>query len=124
MSHRAPSTRRPAARLLVRAAIALSAAGTALAAGSSAAQAASAVPGVSGVLGGAAHGLGDSIGPVEHLKLNPMAGTTVNPLTNAVGTQIADFKPVGTQTLTGPLADGDSLSELPLLGGATHLLPS
>ncbi|PWI43811.1 hypothetical protein [Streptomyces sp. ICBB 8177] len=111
-----------ASRALLRTALALSAAGAALAAGAGAAQA-SQLPGADDVVGGTVQGLESGVSPVKHLQLDPLARTTVDPLTNGVGTQIADFKPVGTQTVTGPLTDGDSLSQLPLVGEVTNLLP-
>ncbi|WP_181796968.1 hypothetical protein [Streptomyces sp. WELS2] len=55
-------------------------------------------------------------GPVTGLKPNPLAGTGVDPLDNGVGTQVADFQPVGTQTLTRPLAQASSLGSVPLAG--------
>lgn len=122
MSFRAHSTAGPASRALLRAAIALSAAGAALATGAGAAQA-NQLPGVNGMLGGALQSVGAGIGPVKHLRLDPMADTTVDPLTNAVGTQVADFQPVGTEAVTKPLADGDSLSQLPLIGRVSDILP-
>ncbi|EST23554.1 hypothetical protein N566_25560 [Streptomycetaceae bacterium MP113-05] len=61
------------------------------------------------------HGVGGALGPVADLPVNPLAGTGSDPLANGVGTQIADFKPIGTQSVTGPLADGASADELPLV---------
>ncbi|MDN3262692.1 hypothetical protein QWJ26_23380 [Streptomyces sp. CSDS2] len=55
-------------------------------------------------------------GPVAGLKPNPLAGTGVYPLDNGVGTQVADFQPVGTQMLTRPLAQARSLGSVPLAG--------
>ncbi|MFE9354082.1 hypothetical protein ACFYPB_07720 [Streptomyces olivaceoviridis] len=55
-------------------------------------------------------------GPVAGLKPNPLAGTGVDPLDNGVGTQLADFKPVGSQTLTRPLAQAPSLGSVPVVG--------
>ncbi|MFR9676170.1 hypothetical protein [Streptomyces sp. TR06-5] len=69
------------------------------------------------------HGAGGALGPVSDLQLDPLAGTGSDPLANGVGTQVADFEPVGTQAVTGPLASGASLSELPVVGEATGLLP-
>lgn len=62
---------------------------------------------------------GYAIGPALDLQLNPMANTTTDPLSNSAGTQIADFRPIGTDLVTGPLADGASARELPgaLLNG-------
>ncbi|MFF8425339.1 hypothetical protein ACF07Y_09250 [Streptomyces sp. NPDC016566] len=61
-------------------------------------------------------------GPVSGLKPNPLAGTGVDPLDNGVGTQIADFKPVGSQMLTGPVAQARSLNAVPGVGLVTGLL--
>ncbi|OIJ65079.1 hypothetical protein [Streptomyces mangrovisoli] len=61
-------------------------------------------------------------GPVAGLKPNPLAGTGVDPLDNGLGTQIADFQPIATRTLTAPLAEAPSLGSVPVLGqvlGAT-----
>ena len=57
------------------------------------------------------------------LQLDPLARTTVDPLTNAVGAKVADFKPVGTEQVTKPLTNGASLSQLPLVGRVAKLLP-
>ncbi|MET9900257.1 hypothetical protein [Streptomyces sp. NPDC006446] len=61
-------------------------------------------------------------GPVEGLKPNPLAGTGVDPLDNGVGTQLADFKPLSSQALTGPLAQAPSVGSIPVLGQVTGLL--
>ncbi|MCX4988851.1 MULTISPECIES: hypothetical protein [unclassified Streptomyces] len=61
-------------------------------------------------------------GPVEGLKPNPLAGTGVDPLDNGVGTQLADFKPLSSQALTGPLAQAPSVGRIPVLGQVTGLL--
>ena len=63
-----------------------------------------------------------SVEPITQLQLNPLANTGVDPLDNGIGTQVADFPPVSTTDLTGPLADGASLADLAdeaagLLGG-------
>ncbi|MFE7134246.1 hypothetical protein ACFVIM_25650 [Streptomyces sp. NPDC057638] len=63
------------------------------------------------------------IGYLRSLQLNPLAKTPVDPLANAVGTQIADFKPVSTEVLTGPLSAGGALQDLPLLGPVVKGLP-
>ncbi|AKN69344.1 hypothetical protein QR97_05490 [Streptomyces sp. PBH53] len=120
------SPQHPAAQ---RALIALATAGAVLGAGAATASADS-IPGV-GVnyrpvdLGNidpqagtrAATGIvGYVTGPVAGLKPNPLAGTGVDPLDNGVGTQLADFQPVGSQTLTRPLAQAPSLGSIPLVG--------
>ncbi|MFE9994498.1 hypothetical protein [Streptomyces avermitilis] len=61
-------------------------------------------------------------GPVEGLKPNPLAGTGVDPLDNGVGTQVADFKPLSSKALTGPLAQAPSVGSTPVLGRAAGLL--
>ncbi|WP_046729818.1 hypothetical protein [Streptomyces humi] len=55
-------------------------------------------------------------GPVAGLKPNPLAGTGVDPLDNGVGTQLADFKPLTSKMLTGPVAQAPSVGELPVVG--------
>ncbi|CAL9513025.1 hypothetical protein [Streptomyces sp. enrichment culture] len=56
--------------------------------------------------------------PAKHLKINPLAGTGVDPLDNGVGTQVADFRPVDTSSVTGSLTSAPELPVAgPLLGG-------
>jgi len=52
--------------------------------------------------------VGHATGPVARLKPNPLAGTGVDPLDNGVRRQLADFKPLTSQALTGPLAQAPS----------------
>lgn len=120
-------------RTLLRAGLVLSAAGAALAAGGAAT--ASAAPAsatehstdtgatASALTGALLHSAAGGIGPVKNLKVDPLANTPVDPLANAVGTQIADFKPVGTTLVTGPLSSGSALRDLPLVGAVTKVLP-
>jgi hypothetical protein len=136
--HAAPT--RPS-RSLLRAGLTAAAAGAALGLAGGAAQAAepaaappkssddtaldqagaAATEGLTGALG---HSLAGSTGVVKSLKLNPLAGTGVDPLDNAVGTQVADFKPLSTARLTDPVTHGGgALQDLPLVGAATGLLP-
>ncbi|MGW5868066.1 hypothetical protein ACWFRJ_38640 [Streptomyces sp. NPDC055239] len=122
-------------RALLRAGLTVSIAGTALgiggAATASAAPAPAPAPQASDNLPAAGEGVlramqevtAGGLGPIKDLKLNPLAGTGSDPLDNAVGTKIADFKPVSTAPLTAPLTQGASLGELPLVGQATTLLP-
>ena len=72
---------------------------------------------------GVEHALPGALAPVKRLQLDPLANTGVDPLNNAVGTQIADFKPVSTAMVTDPVAKGGALQDLPLVGQATALLP-
>ncbi|MCQ4082500.1 hypothetical protein NGB36_18305 [Streptomyces sp. RB6PN25] len=120
-----PSIRtRPTARALMRSAVALSAAGAALAAGAGAA-AANGKPShdaAGPVAAGPVGELSPAIAPITHLQLNPLGRTPVDPTTNGVGIQLADFKPIATTDLTKPLSDGDSISQLPYVGEATRAL--
>ncbi|MFJ9039233.1 hypothetical protein ACIRF8_21880 [Streptomyces sp. NPDC102406] len=117
-----------ARRALLRAGLTVTAAGAAVAAGAGAVSAAPAAGSDTGApvqvltqaLGSATtYGLG----PLKDLPVNPLAGTGSDPLDNAVGTQVADFKPVSTAPLTAPLAKGGSLGELPVVGAVTGVLP-
>ncbi|KIF76396.1 hypothetical protein QR77_25980 [Streptomyces sp. 150FB] len=130
-----PSQRRP----LLRAGLTLTAAGAVLGlAGASAQAAQSAAPAslsdidtplpgagtaaAQGLASAAKYGLSGVVSPVANLKLDPLAGTGVDPLDNVVGTQIADFQPLNTGPLTDPITNGASLSDLPVIGQATRLL--
>ncbi|MFD3519565.1 hypothetical protein [Streptomyces sp. NPDC058653] len=134
--HSASTSRR---RALLRAGLTVTAAGAAIGLGGAAAQAAPAAPvpasgpdsalaeagaaageGLAGALG---HSLAGGLGPIKNLQLNPLAKTGVDPLDNAVGTQIADFKPLSTATLTESVTQGGGLKDLPLVGPVTELLP-
>ncbi|WP_328873452.1 hypothetical protein OHT76_27090 [Streptomyces sp. NBC_00287] len=66
--------------------------------------------------------LGYVTGPVAGLKPNPLAGTGVDPLDNGVGTQLADFQPLTSQMLTGPVAQAQSIGSIPVIGQAASLL--
>ncbi|MER7689217.1 hypothetical protein [Streptomyces sp. NPDC097610] len=61
-------------------------------------------------------------GPIAGLKPNPLAGTGADPLDNGVGAQLADFKPLTSQALTGPLAQAPSVGSVPVVGQALGLL--
>ncbi|GAA1527590.1 hypothetical protein GCM10009730_40720 [Streptomyces albidochromogenes] len=133
--HAGPRSQRSA---LLRAGLAVTAAGAALAAGGGAAQAAP-VPKEAGIdvplenfdpaatgralTGGLTAATAGGVGPVKDFHLNPLAGTGVDPLDNGLGTQVADFQPLSTSAVTAPLTQGDALRELPLVGPATGLLP-
>jgi hypothetical protein len=124
--HAKPSS----SRALLRAVFGVAVAGAALGGTAATASAATpdlgtAVPDLSAqnteaALGGATEGLRAAttygLGSVTNLQLDPLAGTGTDPLDNGVGTQIADFKPIGTTDLTGPITSGASLSELPVAG--------
>ncbi|MFD7131357.1 hypothetical protein [Streptomyces sp. NPDC059894] len=120
-----------------RALVALATAGVALGAGTGAAAAAEAEPVVDVLrtrptsLGkidpqAGAQALGGTVGyvtgPLSDLKPNPLAGTGVDPLDNGVGTQLADFQPVASRTLTAPVAQAQSIGSIPVVGQAAKLL--
>ncbi|WP_406392608.1 hypothetical protein [Streptomyces sp. NBC_00887] len=129
---------KPRRRALLRAGLTLTALGAALGAGGAAAQAAplpaapatgadstlgavsdAAAPALTSALG---YGLAGAVVPVTDLQLDPLAGTGVDPLDNAAGTQVADFKPVTTAFVTDPLTSGAALGDLPGVGQATGLM--
>ncbi|TGA90148.1 hypothetical protein [Streptomyces sp. MZ04] len=117
-------------RALLRAGLTVAVAGAALGVGGAAAASAAPEPAapqaaddVTAAGAGLLQAVQGGLGPAKDLKLNPLAGTGVDPLDNAVGASVADFKPITTAAATGPLAGGASLDELPLVGPATGLLP-
>ncbi|GGV02946.1 hypothetical protein AB0I84_13770 [Streptomyces spectabilis] len=119
-------------RALLRAGLTVSAAGAALGVGAGGASGAElAPPPVASQAGGlgnldvqaATAALGPALAPAKRLKLDPLAGTGVDPLDNAVGTQVADFQPVSTGMATGPLTQGGALGDLPVTGAVSGLLP-
>ncbi|MGP4109833.1 hypothetical protein ACTWP5_02800 [Streptomyces sp. 4N509B] len=138
-SHRAPSRRlsralpRPVSRGLSRVLVVATAGGGAVLVSAGGASAefiprdlgAGTLPIVTGTVEDSLATVSDAtthaVAPALGLQLNPLAGTTTDPLTNSAGTQIADFRPLSTELLTGPLSDGASLSTLPgeLLNGLT-----
>ncbi|MFB6699173.1 hypothetical protein [Streptomyces rubiginosohelvolus] len=133
--------RKPERRALLRAGLTFTALGAALGAGAGSAQAAPQLPpvaeipeqGVSAVqavtetagpavTSALGTSVASSLAPVTDLQLYPLANTGVDPLDNAVGTQIADFKPVTTAIVTDPITSGGSLSDLPVVGSVTKLV--
>ena len=125
--HAAPHNQR---RTLLRAGLTVAAAGAVLGAGSAAAQAAPAVQapavpvGAESVPGAAPLGAAtgvltnsvDGVGQLKSLQLHPLANTGVDPLDNAVGTQVADFQPVTTAVVTDNVTRGQALEDLPVAG--------
>ncbi|MGY3203682.1 hypothetical protein [Streptomyces sp. TE5632] len=109
--HDAP--KKPAVR---RALVMLAAAGAVLGVGATAAAADSGSP--LDLTGAAGH----AVGPVAGLKPNPLAGTGVDPLDNGVRTQVADFKPVDSRTVTGPVTQAPSVDGVPVAGPAAGVL--
>ncbi|HET9382013.1 MAG TPA: hypothetical protein VFP69_14430 [Streptomyces sp.] len=116
-----------------RALVALAAAGVALGAGAASARAADAAP--EPPAGGTTLGevdpqaaldavtttVGYAVKSAAGLKPNPLAGTGVDPLDNAVGAQLADFRPLSSKALTGPVAQAESVGGIPVVGGVAAL---
>ncbi|MET7292042.1 hypothetical protein ABZS79_07840 [Streptomyces griseoloalbus] len=107
--HNAPRT--PAVR---RALAVLATGSVALGVGATTAAAADSGP----LLGDA----GQVAATVADLKPNPLAGTGVDPLDNGVGAQVADFRPVDSRAVTGPVAQAPSVGAVPVVGRATDRL--
>ncbi|MEU7280157.1 hypothetical protein AB0A69_15435 [Streptomyces sp. NPDC045431] len=107
---------------LLQAGLTLSALGAALGAGGGTAHAVPSPVGeldtasaMQGVQAAAPH----VVGAAKNLKINPLAQTGVDPLNNGVGTQVGDFQPVSTTSMTGSLTSAPNLPVAgPLLGGA------
>ncbi|MFE7510924.1 hypothetical protein [Streptomyces sp. NPDC057540] len=129
--HAEPRTPRRSA--LLKAGLTVTAAGAAVFGAGAAAQAAAPLPlpvdslsrtdaGAAGA--GALAGVTQGLGPLTRLQLDPLANTGVDPLDNGLGTQIADFKPVGTNLVTDHITKGGAVADLPVVGGvARGLLP-
>lgn len=64
--------------------------------------------------------LAHTTGPGHGSPAHPLAGTGADPLDNSVGTDLADFKPVTSQALTGPVAQ--SIGSVPVVEQVTGLL--
>ncbi|QHC25765.1 hypothetical protein [Streptomyces sp. GS7] len=135
-SHARPNPSR-VPRGVLRAGLVISAAGAAMAGGAAASAApahgpahGTAAPRLSrsdssGTSLGAAlkYGSRGGLGPVKDIRLDPMNNTGVDPLANGVGTQVADFKPMSTTQVTGPVTNGGTLRTLPVTGLVMRTLP-
>ncbi|NEY36559.1 hypothetical protein GTU99_31180 [Streptomyces sp. PRKS01-65] len=127
------SPRTPFAR---RALVALATAGAALGAGAATAAAGPAAPtgaappapvaaddsSPGAALPATAGAVRHAVGPVAALRPHPLAGTGVDPLANGVGTQVADFQPLSTRTLTDPVTQAPSVGDVPVAGPVAGLL--
>lgn len=66
----------------------------------------------------------EGLSPVlKSFKYHPLAATPVDPLNNGARTQVADFKPVGTDVVTSPVTNRGQVGDLPLVGQALNVLP-
>ncbi|MEV5968882.1 hypothetical protein [Streptomyces sp. NPDC051921] len=124
-------SRTPRRSTLLKAGLTVTAAGAALLGAGAAAQAADGVgvplpaDSLTQVDGAAAlEGVGHGVAPLTQLQIDPLANTGVDPLDNGLGTQVADFKPVGTNLVTDHVTKGGALADLPVAGPlAQGLLP-
>ncbi|MET9622468.1 MULTISPECIES: hypothetical protein [unclassified Streptomyces] len=125
-------TRTPRRSALLKAGLTLTAAGAVLGAGAAAAQAAAPQLPLDGLSrtdataagSGLVDAVGHGVGPLTRLQLDPLANTGVDPLDNGLGTQVADFKPVGTNLVTDHVTKGGALADLPVAGPLSQgLLP-
>ncbi|MFI2430562.1 hypothetical protein [Streptomyces sp. NPDC018693] len=73
-------------------------------------------------LQGLTAGLPHATGTLTSLKPNPLADTGVDPLDNGVSTQLADFQPLTSRELTGPIAQAQSIGTMPVVGEAAGAL--
>ncbi|MFC8294111.1 hypothetical protein ACFUJ0_33625 [Streptomyces sp. NPDC057242] len=129
--HAAPRTSRRSA--LLKAGLTVTAAGAALVGAGAGAQATAPLPlpvdsltqtDAAAAGAGALGGVGHALGPLTRLQLDPLANTGVDPLDNGLGTQVADFKPVGTNLVTDHLTKGGAVADLPVVGPLSQgLLP-
>lgn len=76
-------------------------------------------------LTGAASAPGNAVRPITDLRLDPMAASSADPLSNGVALQpdAPGDTPLSTTMVTGALSQGGGLSSLPLVGAATGALP-
>jgi hypothetical protein len=109
-------------RALRRIAVVVSSAAALASAGTAAAHAAGPVDGPKAASDGSRAAGKALVGTVKYLPVNPFAHTSVNPLDNSLGSQVADFQPISTAMVTAPLADSRSVEELPVVGGAVKKL--
>ncbi|MFI8827549.1 hypothetical protein [Streptomyces sp. NPDC053431] len=124
-------SRTPGRSALLKAGLTVTAAGAALLGAGAAAQAVEGVgvplpaDSLTQVDGAAAlEGVGHGVAPLTQLQIDPLANTGVDPLDNGLGTQVADFKPVGTNMATDLVTRGGALADLPVAGPLTQgLLP-
>ncbi|MFD8545132.1 hypothetical protein [Streptomyces sp. NPDC059649] len=77
----------------------------------------------SALTGALLHSTAGGVGPLKNIQVDPLANTPVDPLANAVGTQIADFKPLSTTLLTGSLSRGAAVRDVPLVNKVERVLP-
>ena len=61
---------------------------------------------------GVGTGARSAVAPVQSLRLNPFAQSSVDPASNTVGTSVADAPSVSTAAVTAPIAKGGSVNQV------------
>lgn len=84
--------------------------------------AAAAAPAVAQADSGVAHSAAGIVGAFGNLKLYPLGGSHVDPLSNVVGTSLGGI-PVSTQPVADAVSDGLPVHDLPLIGGLMNQAP-
>jgi hypothetical protein len=84
---------------------------------------AAAAPAVAQADAGVGQSTAGVVGGVGNLKLYPLAGSHVDPLSNVVGTSLGGI-PVNTQPVSDAVADGLPVRDLPLVGGLMKQAPA
>jgi hypothetical protein len=83
---------------------------------------AAAAPAVAQADTGIGHGAAGLVGAFGNLKVYPLAGSHIDPLSNVVGTSLGGV-PVSTQPVADAVADGLPVRDLPLVGGLMSQVP-
>jgi hypothetical protein len=83
---------------------------------------AAAAPAVAQADTGVGHGAAGLVGAFGNLKIYPVAGSHIDPLSNVVGTSLGGV-PVSTQPVADAVADGLPIRDLPLVGGLMSQVP-
>jgi hypothetical protein len=71
---------------------------------------------------GIGHGAAGLVGAFGNLRIYPLAGSHLHPLSNDVGTSLGGV-PVSTQPVADAVADGLPIRDLPLVGGLMSQVP-
>jgi hypothetical protein len=85
--------------------------------------AAAAAPAVAQADSGVGHPAAGIVGVFGNLKLYPIGGSRVDPLSNVVGTSVGGI-PVSTQPVADAVSDGLPMHDLPLVGGLMDQTPA
>ncbi|HEX4787098.1 MAG TPA: hypothetical protein VH372_01450 [Actinospica sp.] len=84
---------------------------------------AAAAPAVAQAAAGVGQSAAGIVGAFGNLKLYPLGGSHIDPLSNVVGTSLGGI-PVSTQPVSDAVADGLPVRDLPLVGGLMNQAPA